>query len=48
LEPISDARIPLFVTLPRDAYTAPMDFHITVTDSATGTVQQVRVRFRGP
>ena len=47
LEPISDARIPLFVTLPRDAYTVPMEFHITVTDSATGTVQQVRVRFRG-
>ncbi len=41
------ARLPLFVTLPRDAYTAPVDFHLAVTDSATGTVQLVQVRFQG-
>ena len=30
------------------AYTAPVDFHLAVTDSATGTFQNVKVRFRGP
>ncbi len=48
LEGLSDARVPLFATMPREAYTAPVEFHITVTDSATGTVQRVQVRFRGP
>jgi cytochrome c oxidase accessory protein FixG len=45
---LDDARVPLFAVLPRQAYTAPVDFHLAVTDSATGTVQRVQVRFRGP
>ena len=45
---LAETRVPLFAILPRDAYTAPVDFHLAVTDSATGTVQQVQVRFRGP
>jgi cytochrome c oxidase accessory protein FixG len=48
LEALGEARVPLFVTLPREQYTAPMDFSFAVTDSATGTLQSVQVRFRGP
>ena len=48
LEALGERRLPLFVTVPRSAYTVPVDFHVSVTDSATGTVQAVKVRFRGP
>jgi cytochrome c oxidase accessory protein FixG len=48
LESLSDARVPLFAIMPRDAYDVPLDFHLAVTDSATGTLQRVQVRFRGP
>lgn len=48
LPALGEARMPLFVTLPRDAYSEPVDFNLAVVDSATGTVQTVTVRFRGP
>ncbi|MEZ4386404.1 MAG: cytochrome c oxidase accessory protein CcoG [Candidatus Krumholzibacteriia bacterium] len=48
LAALGEARVPLFVTVPRADYSAPQAFHIAVTDSATGTVQRVQVRFLGP
>ena len=48
LAPLADEQVPLFVTLPRDRYAGAVEFHFAVTDSATGTKQQVKVRFRGP
>jgi polyferredoxin len=48
LEALGEARLPLFVTVPREDYTVPQEFHFSVTDSATGTVRLVQVRFRGP
>jgi len=48
LDALGEARLPLFVTVPREDYTVPQEFHFSVTDSATGTVRLVQVRFRGP
>jgi len=48
LDALGEARLPLFVTVPREDYTVPQEFLFSVTDSATGTVRSVQVRFRGP
>ena len=45
---LADRRLPLFVEMPRAAYTTPMDFHLTVRDSAGGKALLVPLRFRGP
>ena len=45
---LADMRLPLFATLPLKDYTVPQDFHFTVTDSASGQVERVKLRFRGP
>ena len=45
---LSDVQLTLFAMMPRSSYRAPEDFFIAVTDSASGDVRQVRVRFRGP
>ena len=45
---LADIRLPLFATLPLKDYTVPQDFHFTVTDSASGQVERVTLRFRGP
>ena len=38
----------MFASMPRTSYTGPVDFAFTVRDSASGTVEDVSVRFRGP
>jgi cytochrome c oxidase accessory protein FixG len=48
LAALGDQQVPLFVELPRDAYTVPADFHVTVRDSASGAEERVGLRFRGP
>ena len=48
LRPLSDQQTSLFAMMPKTSYTLPTDFNFTVTDSATGVVQDVKVRFRGP
>ena len=48
LRPLADQQLTLFAAMPKANYTLPLDFHFTVTDSATNVVQNVKVRFRGP
>jgi cytochrome c oxidase accessory protein FixG len=48
LAPLADEQVPLFVTLPRDDYSGPVDFQIVVADSATGKTRTAAVKFRGP
>jgi len=45
---LGEARMPVFVTIPQGEYSVPTDFDFAVTDSATGVVRPVTVRFRGP
>jgi len=37
-----------FAMMDKSSYTLPEDFHFAFTDSASGDVQNVKVRFRGP
>jgi cytochrome c oxidase accessory protein FixG len=48
LAPLADQQLTLFAAMPKANYTLPLDFHFTVTDSATSRAQDVKVRFRGP
>ena len=48
LDGLKDLRLTMFAMMPHASYTVPEDFHFAFTDSATGVVQQVKVRFRGP
>jgi cytochrome c oxidase accessory protein FixG len=44
-----DARqLTLFAMMSRSSYLLPTDFHFAVTDSSSGVVQKIQVRFRGP
>jgi cytochrome c oxidase accessory protein FixG len=45
---LADRRLPLFVELPRAVYAGATDFHIMVSDSASGASLEVPLRFRGP
>ncbi len=42
------AEIPIFVELERSVYSGSFAFEFAVTDTATGKIQHVEVRFRGP
>jgi cytochrome c oxidase accessory protein FixG len=48
LEGLADATVPIFVTMPQDAYSAAFPVTIAVRDSASGEVRQVEARFLGP
>jgi len=48
LDRLSDRQITLFAMMPRTSYTGTEDLFIAVTDSAAGTTQDIKVRFRGP
>jgi hypothetical protein len=34
--------------MPKTSYSLSEDFHFAVTDSASGAIQNIKVRFRGP
>ncbi len=48
LEALGDVPLTMFAEMPKESYSLPEDFHFTVTDSASGETQNVKVRFRGP
>ena len=48
VDALSDQPVTIFATMPRSSYEASGDFHFTFTDSASGLVDAVKVRFRGP
>ncbi len=48
LDALDDRQLTVFVTMPRSSYAASEDFAFAVTDSASGIVQNIKVRFRGP
>ena len=48
LAALTDAQVPIFVEVPRSAYTEPTDFHIAARDSLSGEEQLLKLRFRGP
>ncbi|MCP4547487.1 MAG: cytochrome c oxidase accessory protein CcoG [bacterium] len=48
LEGLSDVQLAIFASMPKSSYTGPEDFNISFTDSTTGVVQNIKVRFRGP
>lgn len=45
---LDEATVPVFATLPRDAYRGPFPLTFTVRDSASGRFRSVEARFRGP
>ena len=48
LEGLGDRMLTAFATMPRSSYVTAEDFAFTVTDSLSGNVSQIKVRFRGP
>ena len=48
LDGLSDQQLTLFAVMPKSSYTLPEDFNFAFTDSIGGSVQNVKVRFRGP
>ena len=48
LDRLSDRQLTLFAMMSKSSYTLPEDFHFAVTDSISGAVQNIKVRFRGP
>ena len=48
LERLSNRQLTLFAMMSKSSYVLPEDFHFAVTDSASGNVQNIKVRFRGP
>jgi cytochrome c oxidase accessory protein FixG len=45
---MGDQQLTVFAMMSKSSYSLPEDFHFAVTDSASGAVQRVQVRFRGP
>lgn len=45
---LGDRQLTLFAMMPKTSYSLSEDFHFAVTDSASGVVQNIKVRFRGP
>ena len=45
---LADVRSPVVGRIPRDDWQAPFPLSVAVTDSATGHVRSIEVRFRGP
>ena len=48
LDALSDQQLTVFAMMPKTSYSLPEDFHFAFTDSASGVVQKIKVRFRGP
>jgi polyferredoxin len=48
LDRLSDRQLTLFAMMSKSSYTLPEDFHFAVSDSISGAVQNIKVRFRGP
>ena len=48
LDPLADVPLTAFAEIPKRSYVQPEDFNFTVTDSISGEVQNIKVRFRGP
>jgi cytochrome c oxidase accessory protein FixG len=48
LASLDDQQVTVFAVMPRSSYAAPEDFHFAFTDSISGVVQRIKVRFRGP
>ncbi len=48
LDGFADARVPIFIKVPLDHYSAPFPISFTVTDSASGLERTVEMKFRGP
>lgn len=48
LDGMADARVPLFVTVQRSKYREPFPLTLAITDSTSGKVKRVVVRFLGP
>jgi len=43
-----DRQLTFFAMMPKENYTLPVDFRFAFTDSVSGVVQNIKVRFRGP
>jgi cytochrome c oxidase accessory protein FixG len=48
LEGLADATVPIFVTIPQEAYTSAFPLTIAVRDSSSGVERQVEAHFLGP
>ncbi len=48
LDALADVPLTMFAEMPKESYSQPEDFYFTVTDSVSGEVQSIKVRFRGP
>lgn len=48
LDSLEDGRSPVFFYLDRDSYTEPFILTLSVMDSLSGVVTNVKVTFRGP
>ncbi len=48
LAAMGGAPVTVFVSMPMSSYRGPVDFAFTVRDSASGAVEDLTVRFRGP
>ena len=48
IDRLGDRQLTLFAMMPKSSYSLPEDFHFAVTDSVSGTVENIKVRFRGP
>ena len=48
LDALADTTVPVFVTLPAAAYGEPFPVPLTVTDTASGRVTRIELRFLGP
>ncbi len=48
LDGLGDQQLTVFAVMPRSSYSEPEDFNFAFTDSLSGVVQRIKVRFRGP
>ena len=48
VESLEDARIPVFLTLPRDEYEGAFPLIVVVEDVESGSEKRVDITFRGP
>jgi len=48
LDRLGDQQLTIFAMMPRSSYVLPEDFHFAFTDSVSGVVQRIKVKFRGP
>jgi len=48
LESLQSYRLPIFVSIPRDAFEEPFEVEVEIVDPATGSKREVEARFLGP